>query len=85
VIWGLPSRDRLAAAKLFRAAKRVCRRTPPDGEWGSYESRWLGYRLHYLGPCREFHLDEQNPHGIGSSEFEEEEVLVDDDDDGDDD
>jgi hypothetical protein len=46
----------------MRSATRICRRTvSPDGEWGHYEARWWGYQLRYLGPCREFHLDEAGP------------------------
>lgn len=85
MIWGLPSRRRRQVARAFRAAQRVCRRTPPDGEWGFYEARWFGYRLKFLGPCREFHLDEPDPHGpdiidCGADDMieDDEEDLVDD-------
>jgi hypothetical protein len=67
----------------MRLARNICRRTPPDGEWGHYESRWFGYRLKYVGPCREFHLGEPGP-GVESPVdcHDPNEDVYDDDDDG---
>lgn len=81
MIWGLPSRRRRVLARVMRAARKICRRDQPDGEWGHYESRWWGYRLKYLGPCREFHINEPWPGAapLIDCESEDEDAYDDDD------